>query len=118
MPAQPEIRILNTSAELFQAAAQEFAAHAAHAVQTNGRFTVALSGGSTPKSLYSLLASGDIPNIPWDKIFFFFGDERFVPPDHPDSNYRMVHETGLFFKVSDGQVFRVPTEEKDPETGS
>jgi 6-phosphogluconolactonase len=118
MPAQPEIRILDTSAELFQAAAQEFAALAAQAVQTNGRFTIALSGGSTPRSLYSLLASGAIPNITWDKIFFFFGDERFVPPDHPDSNYRMVLETGLFFKVSDGQVFRVPTEEKDPETAA
>jgi 6-phosphogluconolactonase len=118
MPAQPEIRILSTPAELFQAAAEEFATRAAHAVQTNGRFAVALSGGSTPKSLYALLASGSIPNIPWDKIFFFFGDERFVPPDHPDSNYRMVHETGLFFKVSDGQVFRVPTEEKDSETAA
>lgn len=115
MPVQPEIRILNTPADLFQAAADEFAALAAQAVQSHGRFTVALSGGSTPKSLYSLLASGSIPNIPWEKIFFFFGDERFVPPDHPDSNYRMVHETGLFSKVFNDQVFRVPTEEKDPD---
>lgn len=115
MPSQPEIRILNTPADLFQAAADEFAALAAQAVQSHGRFTVALSGGSTPKSLYALLASGSIPNIPWDKIFFFFGDERFVPPDHPDSNYRMVHETGLFSKVFNDQVFRVPTEEKDPD---
>ena|ERR1700686_1330514 len=115
MPVQPEIRILNTPAGLFQAAAEEFAALAAQAVQSHGRFTVALSGGSTPKSLYSLLASGSIPNIPWDKTFLFFGDERFVPPDHPDSNYRMVHETGLFSKVFNDQVFRVPTEEKDPD---
>ena len=115
MPSQPEIRILNTPADLFQAAADEFAALAAQAVQSHGRFTVALSGGSTPKSLYSLLASGSIPNIPWDKTFLFFGDERFVPPDHPDSNYRMVHETGLFSKVFNDQVFRVPTEEKDPD---
>ncbi|HSY66696.1 MAG TPA: 6-phosphogluconolactonase, partial [Terriglobales bacterium] len=61
------------------------------------------------------LASGSIPDIPWDKTFLFFGDERFVPPDHPDSNYRMVHETGLFSKVFNDQVFRVPTEEKDPD---
>ena len=91
---------------------------AAQAVQKNGKFTVALSGGSTPKSLYSLLASGSVPNIPWDKIFFFFGDERFVPPDHPDSNYRMVHETGLFSKVFSDQVFRVLTEEKDADTAA
>ncbi len=118
MPSTPEIRILNTPAELFQAAAEEFAALAAQAVQRNGKFTVALSGGSTPKSLYSLLASGSVPNIPWDKIFFFFGDERFVPPDHPDSNYRMVHETGLFSKVFSDQVFRVLTEEKDADTAA
>jgi 6-phosphogluconolactonase len=115
MPVQPEIRILNTPADLFLAAAEEFAALAAQAVQSHGRFTVALSGGSTPKSLYSLLASGSIPDIPWDKTFLFFGDERFVSPDHPDSNYRMVHETGLFSKVFNDQVFRVPTEEKDPD---
>lgn len=118
MPSAPDIRVLNTPTELFQAAAEEFAALAAQAVQRNGKFTVALSGGSTPKSLYSLLASGSVPNIPWDKIFFFFGDERFVPPDHPDSNYRMVHETGLFSKVFSDQVFRVLTEEKDADTAA
>lgn len=118
MPSAPDIRVLNTPAELFQAAAEEFKTLAAQAVTNHGRFTVALSGGSTPKSLYSLLASGSVPNIPWDKIFFFFGDERFVPPDHPDSNYRMVHETGLFSKVFSDQVFRVLTEEKDADTAA
>lgn len=113
MPSAPDIRVLNTPAELFPAAAKEFAALAAQAVQSRGRFTVALSGGSTPKSLYALLAGGAVPGIPWDKIFFFFGDERFVPTDHPDSNYRMVHEAGLFSKVFNDQVFRVATEEKD-----
>jgi 6-phosphogluconolactonase len=115
MPNQPEIRILNTPAELFRAAATEFATLAWQAEQSSGRFTVALSGGSTPKSLYALLASGSIANVPWEKIFFFFGDERFVPPDHPDSNYRMARETGLFSKVSEGNVFRVLTEEGDAD---
>src|SRR5580698_4858576 len=118
MPAKPEVRILNTPAELFQAAAAEFAALAAQAVKTSGRFSVALSGGSTPKSLYSLLASGSISNIPWDKIFFFFGDERFVLPDDPESNYRMARETGLFSKVPSDHVFRVPTEEKDADAAA
>jgi 6-phosphogluconolactonase len=118
MPPEPDIRILNTPADLFQAAAAEFAALAWDAAQSNGRFSVALSGGSTPKSLYELLASGSIPNIPWDKIFFFFGDERFVPPDHPDSNYRMAREAGLFAKVPDDHVFRVRTEEKDADTAA
>jgi 6-phosphogluconolactonase len=116
MLSRPEIRILNTAAELFQAAASEFATLASQAVQSNGRFTVALSGGSTPKSLYALLASGSIPNIPWEKIFFFFGDERFVPPDHAESNYRMARETGLFSKVPEGNVFRLLTEKNDAES--
>jgi 6-phosphogluconolactonase len=118
MLAQPEIRIVNTPAELFQAAATEFATLASQAVQSHGRFSVALSGGSTPKTLYALLASGSVPNIPWDKIFFFFGDERFVPPDHPDSNYRMAREAGLFAKVPDDHVFRLRTEEKDADTAA
>jgi len=118
MQVQPEVRILDTPANLFLAAAAEFATLASQAVQNHGRFSVALSGGSTPKSLYSLLASGSVPNIPWEKIFFFFGDERFVPPDHPDSNYRMARETGLFAKVSDNQVFRVRTEEKDADAAA
>jgi 6-phosphogluconolactonase len=113
MPPRPEIRVLNTAADLFQAAAGEFATLASQAVQSHGRFTVALSGGSTPKTLYALLASGSVPNIPWEKIFFFFGDERFVPPDHPDSNYHMARETGLFAKVPEGNVFRVHAEDKD-----
>ena len=118
MPTPPEIRISNAAADLFQAAATEFATLASQAIQSNGKFSVALSGGSTPKSLYSLLASGSIPNIPWEKIFFFFGDERDVPPDHPESNYRMVRETGLFSKVSNDQVFRVRTEEEDANTAA
>jgi 6-phosphogluconolactonase len=113
MPPRPEIRILNTAAELFQAAATEFATLASQAVQSYGRFVVALSGGSTPKTLYALLASGSVPDVPWEKIFFFFGDERFVPPDHPESNYRMARETGLFAKVPAANVFRVHAEDKD-----
>jgi 6-phosphogluconolactonase len=112
MPAQPEIRILKTAAELFEAAAAEFAAQAAQAVRANGRFTVALSGGSTPKTLYSLLATK--PGIPWDKICFFWGDERHVPPDHPDSNYRMANEALLSkVPVRAENVFRVHAEQKD-----
>lgn len=115
MPPQPEIRILSTPADLFQAAATEFATLAWRVVQSSGRFTVALSGGSTPKNFYALLASGSIPNIPWERIFFFFGDERFVPPDHPDSNYRMAREAGLFAKVPEENVFRVHTEVDDAD---
>ena len=81
-------------------------------MRASGRFTVALSGGSTPKALYSLLATK--PDIPWDKIYFFWGDERHVPPDHPESNYRMANEA-LLSKVPVRQenIFRIHAEEKD-----
>ena len=117
MPAQPDIRILKSAADLFEAAAAEFAAQASAAVQANGRFTVALSGGSTPKTLYSLLATK--PNITWGKIFIFWGDERHVPPDHPESNYRMAN-AALLSKVSvpPGNIFRVHAEEKDAATAA
>jgi 6-phosphogluconolactonase len=77
------------AAERIVAAADDASAH-------TGRFTVALSGGSTPKALYQLLATE-----PWrskidgSKVHVFFGDERCVPPDHPESNYRMARETLL-----------------------
>lgn len=112
MAFQTEIRILKTAAELFEAAAKEFATRAAQAVRANGRFTVALSGGSTPKALYSLLATK--PTIPWDKICFFWGDERHVPPDHPESNYRMVDQALLSkVPVRPENIFRIHSEEKD-----
>ena len=112
MPAEPEIRILKTAAELFETAASIFTAQAAEAIRAHGRFTVALSGGSTPKTLYSLLATK--PGIPWDKVYFFWGDERHVPPDDPDSNYRMVNEALLSkIQVPAGNVFRIHAEEND-----
>jgi 6-phosphogluconolactonase len=89
-----------------------FVAQAAEAVRARGRFTVALSGGSTPKRLYALLATKG--SIPWDKVFFFWGDERHVPPDDAESNYRMANEAMLSkVSVPAANVFRVRGEEKD-----
>jgi len=119
MSSQPEIRVLPTAAALFQAAATEFVALTSDAVRTTGKFTVALSGGSTPKSLYALLASGSISNIPWDKTYFFLGDERHVPPDHPESNFRMASEAMLSkVPVPAGNVFRIRAEEKDADAAA
>ena len=112
MPTQPEIRVLKTARDLFEAAAAEFAAQASAAVRAKGKFTVALSGGSTPRTLYSLLATK--PGIPWDKICIFWGDERHVPPDQPESNYRMANEALLSkVPVRPENVFRIHAEEKD-----
>jgi len=85
--------------DLARRAAEEFVRLANLYVTENGRFSVVLSGGSTPKSLYTLLATPEFCNsIRWSQVYLFWGDERCVPPDHPDSNYRMAHEA-LISKV-------------------
>lgn len=111
-----EIRILADAAELAQAGAAEFATQAVAAVGEKGIFTVALSGGSTPKSLYSLLATDEQwrRTLPWDKIHFFWGDERHVPPTDHGSNYRMVNEALLSrVDIPAENVHRIKGEEKD-----
>src|SRR4029077_18034504 len=111
MPKPLDLRIVPDPPALFQAAADEFASRAIAGVETGGRFTVALSGGSTPKSFFSLLAQNDRDRLPWNKMFFFWGDERHVPPDHPESNYRMAFESLLSkVPVPAGNVFRIPPE--------
>jgi 6-phosphogluconolactonase len=66
------------------------------ALGSKGAFRVALSGGSTPKMLYEVLASDDFrTRFPWQRVVWYWGDERFVPHDHPDSNYRMTREALL-----------------------
>jgi 6-phosphogluconolactonase len=114
MSANFELRRLTTPQDLFQAAAEEFIHSANEAITQRKRFIVALSGGSTPKGLYTLLAANASSSLPWDRMFFFFGDERHVPPDHPESNYRMASET-LFSKapIPPANIFRVPAENPD-----
>ena len=66
------------------------------ALAADGPFRVSLSGGSTPKTLYGLLASDEFRSrFPWPRVFWYWGDERFVPFDHPESNYRMTREAML-----------------------
>ena len=114
MSTSPEIRILTTPQELFAAAAEELVRTGNEAVRQRGRFTIALAGGSTPKSLYNLLATNARTTLPWDHMFFFWGDERHVPPTDPESNYRMADEAMLSkVPVPPGNVFRVKTENPD-----
>ena len=114
MSASVEVRRLTTPQDLFQAAADEVIRAAASAVTQRGRFTIALSGGSTPRSLYTLIAANAGTSLPWDQMFFFWGDERHVPPDNPESNYGMAKET-LLSKVGipPANVFRIPSENPD-----
>ena len=107
------VEVLPTLTDLFHAAAKEFVRIGRAAISERGRFTVALSGGSTPRTLYSLLAK-DYSNFPWSQTFLFFSDERHVPPDHPDSNYRMVNESLLSRAPIPAQnVYRVKAELSD-----
>lgn len=113
MASSPTIQVFATPADLFHAAAEEFIRIGRTAIGAQGRFTVALSGGSTPRGLHLQLAK-DYAGFAWNRTFAFLGDERFVPPDHPDSNYRMAHET-LLSKVAipPANVHRVQTENHD-----
>ena len=113
MPCIRIVEALPTAADLFHAAAEEFVRVGQAAIAERGRFTVALSGGSTPRSLYSLLAK-DYSDFSWSRTLLFFGDERRVPPDHSDSNYRMVKEALLnTVPIPDGNVYRVRAEMSD-----
>jgi 6-phosphogluconolactonase len=109
-----EVRRLTTPQDLFRAAADEVIRAATDAVAQRGRFAVALSGGSTPRSLYTLIAANASSILPWDQMFFFWGDERHVPPNHPESNYRMAKET-LLSKVAipPSNIFPIPAENPD-----
>jgi len=104
-----DIHVFPDTPSLTSAAAEHVIQQASLAIKTRGRFTIALGGGSTPKSLYALLASPEYrTRIDWGKIEFFWGDERHVPPDHVESNYRMAHEAMLSpLSISENQIHRI-----------
>jgi 6-phosphogluconolactonase len=88
-----DVEIFSDRNSLVRAEAERFVKLARDAIAARGRCLVALSGGSTPKPLYELLATPPYSaQIDWSRLHLFWGDERCVPPDHPDSNYRMTRE--------------------------
>jgi 6-phosphogluconolactonase len=91
-----EVRVLEDPERVAREAAGLFVRLSVEAVSTRGAFSVALSGGSTPRRVYELLAADDYRSqVTWPSVHVFFGDERTVPPDHPDSNFRMANEALL-----------------------
>lgn len=111
-----QIRIVPDASAIFRAAAEEFVKLAAEAVKEKGAFSVALSGGSTPKGLFALLATDPAfrQQVAWDKIAFLWGDERHVAPDHADSNFRMANESMLSkVPLKQDLVFRIKGEYED-----
>jgi 6-phosphogluconolactonase len=116
--ANAEVRILPDAGAIARRAAQMFVDTAIAAVQQKGSFAVCLSGGSTPKTLHGLLVSDPAlrSHLPWDKMHVFFGDERHVKPDDPESNFRMASET-LISKspLKPEQVTRIKGEYSEAE---
>ena len=109
----PNVEI-SRDAEALAAAAAELVIRAARdAIEKRGRFTLVLAGGSTPERTYSLLTGPErLPAVDWSKVFFFFGDERFVPPGDPASNYGMAQRSLLSrLPNAAARVYRIPTEE-------
>jgi 6-phosphogluconolactonase len=120
MPGTPQVVVLPDTAMLAEAAAAAILEAARAAVAEHGRFTIALAGGATPASTYMRLAQAPfVDAMPWDRTFVFFGDERVVPPDHPESNFRMAYDR-LLSKVSlaPDHVFRMHGEAEDSEVAA
>jgi 6-phosphogluconolactonase len=120
--AHTEVHILPDAAALSRAAADEFVRAGRAAIENSGKFTVALSGGSTPKSIFGLVAADEAAGrskLSWDMVQVFFGDERHVPPEHPDSNYRMANEALLSkVPIPAGNVHRVRAELDAPSAAA
>jgi 6-phosphogluconolactonase len=92
----PDVRVFDDAEAVARAAAARFAELAAESIAARGAFSVALAGGTTPRRVYELLAGEEWRGrVEWEKVHVFFGDERCVPADHADSNYRMANETLL-----------------------
>lgn len=89
------IHVYTSPHEVAEHVAEWFVEAAQQSIAVRQRFSVAFAGGSTPRLLYEYLAEQHRDTVEWEKVFGFWGDERFVPLDHPDSNYRMVRETLL-----------------------
>jgi 6-phosphogluconolactonase len=105
------ISVFPDLAEASEAIARRLVVIARRAVQENGRFALALSGGSTPRLLYSLLAEKFARQIPWKKAHLFWGDERCVPKNHPQSNFRLAEETLISrVPIPRQNIHRIPAE--------
>jgi 6-phosphogluconolactonase len=100
------VHVYSSAEELARGAVREFAARAEEAIEERGRFAVVLAGGSTPETMYGILARDYMDRIDWSKVYVFFGDERSVPPHHEDSNLKMASEV-LLDHVPVGNVHRM-----------
>ena len=117
---RPEVIVIEDAATLAETAAHAIAECAEESVRARGRFMLALAGGSTPRATYERLAQPPLRDrMPWDRTWVFFGDERGVPPDHPESNFRMASQALLLkVPIPAGQIARIRGEAEDPEAAA
>jgi len=115
MTSSPDIRVYQHGQEWLYQACVLFRDSTAQAIQSRGQCIIALSGGSTPMALYGALTSSDWKTqCQWDRMVFIFGDERGIPPDHPDSNFGLA-QTAFFrpLGINPSQVYRLKGESAD-----
>jgi len=106
-----KILTYHSQKEMISSAAAQFISIGLAAIQDRGRFSVTLSGGNTPKPLYEILASPDADLLDWDMVHFFWGDERCVPPNHPDSNFNQANQVLLRPRsIKDENIHRIKAE--------
>jgi 6-phosphogluconolactonase len=120
MATAPDIRVARDVHAWAHEAAGLILAASEDAIRSHGRFLLALSGGSTPRTLYATLATPPWKErFDWARIFFLFGDERCVPPEHPDSNFGMA-DAALFrpLGISPDRIFRIKGEAQDPRAAA
>jgi len=121
MPSLPSTTVRHhpTLDALSQAVAQDLTTDIQQTVPSQDRYTLALAGGSTPQRLYELLAEEAAGPLPWAQIHLFWGDERFVPHDHPKSNVRMVaHALTSHVPIPDANIHPIPTQPARPEAAA
>jgi 6-phosphogluconolactonase len=109
-----DIKIYQDRESLARAAAEHIIESGTTAIQNQDRFSLALAGGSTPKAAYELLASDEYAQrLDWKRVHIFWGDERCVPPEHPDSNYRMARQSLLdHVPIPAKNIYRMRAEEE------
>ncbi len=115
-----EIEILSDAHDVSRRGASLLLELATAADHQARRLSVALSGGSTPKTMFQILASDEFRGqMPWETVAWFWGDERCVPPDHEDSNYNMTHKALLeVAPIPEGNIYRMPAENADREAAA
>jgi len=120
MASDANLTVCADPAALAETAANLIVDAATDAVRERGRFTLCLAGGETPRATYARLALPAFSErMRWDRTWVFFGDERAVPPEHPESNYRMAYETLLSrVPIPPTQIFRMRAEHADAEAAA